>query len=81
MSDTLEKIKTLAHKVNTLYDYDNIIRNDEFYKLVVKHDADDLLLREEDIELNWIFFKRFHRVLATGLHPNDVRNLGDDYDF
>jgi hypothetical protein len=81
MNDTLEKIKTLAHKVNTLYDFENIIRNDEFYKLVVKHDADNFLLTESDIEDNWIYFKRFHKVLATGLHPNDVRTLGNDYDF
>jgi hypothetical protein len=81
MNTTLEKIKTLAHRVNTIYDYHNIIRNEEFYKLVVKHDAEDFLLLREEIEENWSYFKRFHRVLATGLHPNDVRNLGGDYDF
>ncbi len=81
MNTTLEKIKSLAHKVNTLYDFENITRNDEFYKLVVKHDADNFLLGESDIEDNWILFKKIHKMLATGLHPNDVRNLGKDYDF
>lgn len=78
MQDTL---KTLAHKVNTIYDFDNIIRNEEFYKLVIKHEAENFLLTHSDIEDNWIEFKKWHRMFATGLHPNDVRNLGGDYDF
>ena len=79
--EILETIKTLAHKVNTIYEYDNMIRNDEFYKLIVKHEADNFLLTGDDIDLNWSYFKTFHKMLATGLHPNDVRNLGGDYDF
>ena len=81
MNQKLETVKTLAHKVNTIYDYNNIIRNEEFYKLIVKHEADDFFLDGEDIETYWIDFKRWHRMFATGLHPNDVRNLGEDYDF
>jgi hypothetical protein len=78
MQDTL---KTLAHKVNTIYDFDNIIRNEEFYKLVIKHEAENFLLTDSDVEDNWIEFKKWHRFFATKLHPTDVRNLGEDYDF
>ena len=81
MKRDLETIKTLAHKVNTLYDFNNIIRDDNFYKLIVKHEAEDFLLTSKEIDDNWNVFKIWHKFLATGLHPTDVRNLGGDYDF
>jgi hypothetical protein len=78
MKDTL---KTLAHKVNTIYDFTNIIRNEEMYKLIVKHEAENFLLTSNEIDENWIEFKKWHRMFATGLDPKDVRNLEGDYDF
>lgn len=80
-NETRRKMNALAKWSSKEYDFNNIIRNDELYKMIIKNDADNFLISESEIDEHWIYFKQLHRMWSTGYHPADVRNFNGDYDF
>ena len=80
-SELRVRLRELSIKMRDEYDWNNLTRNEQFYKLVVKHEAKDFFISDDDIDGNWVFFKNIHKMYVTMLHPSDIRNFNGDYDF
>lgn len=82
MNDELRrKICYLSKYLSHNYELDRLKRNDDLYRMIVKNDAENFLITGDEVDDNWLFIKKVHRVFDSGLHPTDIRNLGNDYDF
>lgn len=82
MNDELRrKICYLSKYLSHNYELVRLKRNDDLYRMIVKNDAENFLITGDEVDDNWLFIKKVHRVFDSGLHPTDIRNLGDGYDF
>ena len=75
------KCNDLSKHLSETYDYHSLTSDNTYCLMIMIHDGIDFLLTGDEVKENQQYITKMFMMYHRGLHPADIRNYNQNYEY